>query len=892
MTKVVYRIKGTGRRQIPGRALAPGAVFLFTIFTLVTLPVGQLFAQQNNGGIGQEPGDGTTQPSSDPSGLIGLRIREIIFQGLINVRERDIRALRDNNVGQELSDEIIRNIIVDAFNFESFSNVELAYEQTSPNTVRLYIKFEEKKLVSKILFPGRSTLLSQGKLREAIQLQERESFYEESAVRADERRIESAYFEKGALNTTVRSSIEENPRKPNSVVVYFHINEGGRLRIIGVDFIGSSYTKSKLFGSRGPGGNPLNYKADIFFFPKNYVARNIEDDRQIYESFYHSEGYLDMRVSRVEEVLSRVSRTKLEVSKTRVARTKYLKLIYHIEEGPRYSYDSLTFEGNELFSTGELLTLFSMKKGEPFNLTDFNASVAAIQQRYISLGYAQTQVVPVEQKDGSKLTVSYAIKILESKVRNRIESIEIEGNTLTKDYVVLREIPLKPGDIFNGAELRRSIENLIYTRYFESVDPEIIQGSAPNLIRIILHVAEGQTLNVSAGLRISPSAVEGSFPISGTFQLSDSNFLGRGYSLGTSLELGVSNQNIQVQFGNPRVFGSIVGVGISLGFNHSLGAGIPQDMDGNGILDPFRTRKEFEEASATQISQYLRSYGMRNENSSFNLGLNASLNWRIPIFNQYSRLSLSSGYRTSVSYADYDNNIFRPLNERTRKNFQTWLFSDTLNFGMSWSTTDVPVEPSRGVLLSQRFTLGGLAPTNENIYYLQSRSALDFYIPIVEATASRSDYVFRLIFHFGTSFSILLRHPWQNQEPDAQFYGSRLLRYTMLNRGSWAYDYGRALWTTTAELRYPIIPRILSLDLFIDALLLWRELSRIGSSSIDDFRFTVGFGPRLTIPQLPLAIYITKNFRFENGILNGNPEPENFTMTEGWAFSFVLSIQF
>ena len=840
----------------------------------------------------KEPSLSIGDIQNEPSKFFGMTIRDIVFQGLINIRERNMRILRENNLGQTLSADRVGNIIIDTFNLEYFANVELAYEAITQNSMRLYIIVEEKKQISAIQFQGRSSLLSRGKIKDAIQLRALESFYDEALVRQDERNIEAAYSEKGVLNTVVYSSVVADPKRPNAVMVTFFINEGERLRIVGVDFIGNSYRKGRLLNAQGAGGIPLNYKADIFFFPKDYVARNIEDDRKTYEAFYRSEGYLDMKVSRVEEILFRVSRTKQRISQNRVAQTKFLRLVYHIDEGPRYLYDGININGNTLFSKVELESLFTLKKGEPFNMSLFNAGVASLQQKYISLGYAQTQIVPVEKKDTTQLTIAYEIKILESKVRNRIESIEVQGNTLTKDYVVLREIPLKVGDIFNGAELRRGIENLFYTRFFENIEPEITQGSSPGLIRIVLRVTEGQTLNVSAGLRISPSPVKGAFPISGTFQLSENNFLGRGYSLGTGLELGVNSQDIKLQFGNPRVFGSRIGLGISFGFNHSLNNGISQDLDGNGILDPFQSKEEFENASATYISSLINSLGMKTETSAITLGINGSILWRIPILNRYSRLELSSGYRTGIRYVDYDNDAYRPLDSRTRANFQKWLFNDTFNIGLGWGTTDLPSEPNRGIAVQQKWTLGGLVPSEENIYYVQSRTSFDVYIPLIEAHARQSNYVFRLIFHLGTSFNILLNHPWGKQVPNVQLHGSQLLRYTILNRGSWSYDYGRAFWSNTAELRYPILPNILTAELFIDALLLWRELEQIKNTNIDDFRFTIGFGPRLTIPQLPLAIYITKNFRFENGRLNGAPEPDNPTMSTGWAFSLVFNIRF
>ncbi len=844
----------------------------------------------------EEPKEKEGKIIAEPDEFIGMLIRQVVFSGLINVQERDIKVLRQNNLNKELSPDVISNTIVDAFNLEYFSNVELKYQKMGSNEVRLYIEVEEKKRISRIVFEGRSSLLSRDKINEAIQLQERESFYDQAILRADERRIEAAYFNKGALNTTVSSAVQNDPSRANSIIITFFINEGERLRITGVDFIGSSYSKTKLFSARGLASQPINYKADIFFFSKDYVARDIEDDRAIYEAFYRSEGYLDMRIIRVEEILFRVSRRKLKVSKNmerKIASTKYLKLVYHIEEGRQYQYDGVTISGNELYNNDELLQLFTLEKGQPFNSSVFNASIAALQQKYISLGYAQTQIVPREKKDTLQQKVSYEIQIIESKVRNRIESIEIKGNTLTKDYVILREIPLQPGDIFNSAELRRGLESLAYTRFFESVEPEILQGSSPGLLRIILHVTEGQTLNISAGVRIAPSAVKGSFPISGTLQLGEQNFLGRGYSLATNLEMGVNLQKVQLSFGNSRVFGTNLGISASLGFTHSKTEGIAQDLDGNGVRDPFLNDDEFGKASATIVSRALQDFGMSKETSNISLGLNSSLIWRIPILNQYSRLTFSNGYSTNLSYVDYDNNVFRPFNDRTRANYQTWLFSDTFHLGLRWSTTDLPSEPNRGISLAQRFIIAGLIPTHENIYYLKSRSSMDLYLSLIEIYAKNNNYVFRLIFYLGTSFHILLEHPSPNAEkPDAQFYGSQLLRYTTLNRGSWSYDYGIALWRNTAELRYPLLPSILTIDLFFDALLVWRSLDKIRHTSIDDFRFTLGFGPRLTIPQLPLAIYITKSFRTENGKINGNPEPKNNVMTNGWAFSFVFNIQF
>lgn len=876
--------------QIPSIARSSAALLLrrFAVCILalscLLLPASALFSQDS-----APPQENL---SSSPDAFIGKRIEVVDFRGLINIREADIRTLRDNFLYKTLDSNLVGTMLVDAFNYDYFSLVELRYANYGSNGVRIVFQFTERPKVSRVLYEGRSSSVSKQDIDDVIQIRGGETFFDEGMLEPDERAIENLYRDKGFLNTRVSSSFSEDPKRPNRITVTFFINEGERLQVVGVDFVGSSFSKAKLFGARDPSGRPLEYRTTVFFLTKPYSQRNISDDIRNYENFYRNEGYLDMRVTRVDEVLQSVSRTKRQISGAQTAQNTKIRLVFNIEEGPRYNYNGVNISGNILYSKEELESIFSMKKGDPFKMNAFRAAMQLLQDKYVSLGYTQTQIIPVERKDTARRTVSYDIQILENKVRSRIESIDVAGNDFTKDYIILRDIPLKRGDVFNARELRRGLENLYYSRLFETVEPEILPGSAPDLVRIIIHVTEANTTNITAGLTLTPTVRASEFPVSGKFQFNESNFLGRAYNFGVQLQVGTTSQTAQVNFANSRLFGSNFGLGLSLTYAHSLNSNIAQDLDGNGILDPYLTLNAYQNSSTDQLSNFLQLFGMDTESHSFSLGINDGLQWRIPIFNRLSRLNIFNSYQFRFNFLTYDQDVFRPLDSRSRTNYNTWLFNDTFSLGATWSTTDLPNEANRGINVSQSFTLGGLLPTDNNINYLTSKTGLDVYIPLLELSSLESDYVFRIILYLHTGLDLLLAHPWSPQALNVQNYGSQLQRFTSGNKGSWSYDYGEALWTNSIQFRFPLVPQIFTFDIFFDALLLWRNTDQIANTTFDDFRFTVGFGPRLVIPQLPLAIYISKNFRSKNGKLDGNPEPGNVSMDNGWALSLVFNLPF
>lgn len=284
------------------------------------------------------------------------------------------------------------------------------------------------------------------------------------------------------------------------------------------------------------------------------------------------------------------------------------------------------------------------------------------------------------------------------------------------------------------------------------------------------------------------------------------------------------------------------------------------------------------------LSQNFEIYGGQAESHVLNSKGSLGYTWPLPIGLQIARLQLSSTYSVKLSYLDYDREVVRPLDNRVRANYQSFLYGDVIGARLAFDTRDVPQNPISCLILSQLFTLGGLLPTDLNNYYLISRSRFDFYLPIIDSPVA-DNWNFTLGFSFHTGFSVLLQHPFKPTELNVRENGIAISSFT-IGRG-WEPAFGELLWESSFTVAWLLVRQIINLELFFDVIGLWRDKNHFLKSRIDDYRFALGFGPRLTLPQLPIGIYLVKLFRFEEGRLNAVPE---IGIGDGWAVSINFKL--
>jgi len=181
-----------------------------------------------------------------------------------------------------------------------------------------------------------------------------------------------------------------------------------------------------------------------------------------------------------------------------------------------------------------------------------------------------------------------------------VNRIDVRGNLRTKDVVVRREMRIFPGETFDGAKIRRSIERLYNLGYFEEVNVETEPTGAPNREDLVVQVKEAKTGSFSFGGGFS--SVD---RIVGLVELEQRNFdwrnapqfVGGGQDLRFRVEIGTVRRFFDISFTEPWFLGRPLAFGVDA-FNRTrlrsrnLGLAFEEERRGGGL----RLGKEISES--------------------------------------------------------------------------------------------------------------------------------------------------------------------------------------------------------------------------------------------------------------------------------------------------------
>ena len=169
-----------------------------------------------------------------------------------------------------------------------------------------------------------------------------------------------------------------------------------------------------------------------------------------------------------------------------------------IHEGNKFVFRNITFSGNTIYPTELLSKHLRINKGDPYNRTlletnlTYNPSGTDITSMYMDNGYLFFNATPVEVGVEND-SIDIEIRIIEGK-QARIRNVIVEGNTITNDKVIMRELHTRPGDLFSRDAIMRSRRELATLGYFkeESIMPDAKPNDQDGTVDIIYKVEEGQ----------------------------------------------------------------------------------------------------------------------------------------------------------------------------------------------------------------------------------------------------------------------------------------------------------------------------------------------------------------------------------------------------------------
>ena len=340
--------------------------------------------------------------------------------------------------------------------------------------------------------------------------------------------IEELYKDKNYHNVKVTFEIQE--QKNNQADLEFTVNEGGKVRIKKIAFVGNeAYPDKKLKG--------IMKTAEKGFFSwitesGDLNKENLTQDVARLAAYYQNNGYIQ----------AKVGDPQIEFKEN------WIYITIKIDEGPRFKVGTVDIEGDLVLSRAELLAKLKINDEEYYNRETLRSDVLVLSDLYADEGYANADIRPQIKRNLDQLEVDI---VLNANKGNLVyfEKIIISGNTKTRDKVIRRQLKIYEQDVYSGRRLKQGVQNLHRLDYFEEVKVNTTKGSTDDSMILKIDVKEKPTGAFTFGGGYS--GAEGAF-ISGS--VNQRNLFGRGQTLALKAELGEVAQRYTLSFTEPWTF--------------------------------------------------------------------------------------------------------------------------------------------------------------------------------------------------------------------------------------------------------------------------------------------------------------------------------------------------
>jgi outer membrane protein insertion porin family len=363
------------------------------------------------------------------------------------IRKRRNEPLTDGTLAE------IRKSVREKLSDEMYLTADLIGPQVSVNAdeSEAQLKFTVDRPVQyKLDFRGNSKF-SNRKLEASLDLI---NFHSSNPNIAPElaTKIKNFYLSEGFARVEVQGEEILSDKKFQTTLA-LQITEGPLVKIKSLNFTGrysqSEDTYRKILKENAP---PLLKKMIYNREDLEAAFKNLKIERQ-------NQGYFRAKVVS--------SRTTYNKERDQVSIT------VNLDEGPLTIVQKVGFEGNTAYPTDQLAELLGFQINRPLKLKDLDEAILKFKNHYHNSGFLEMTLLNENEdlvtynEDNTLATLNF--KVFEGP-QIVVGSILIEGATITKEFVILKELEFKVGDILTPQNLEESIGRLQRVGHFNSVD--------------------------------------------------------------------------------------------------------------------------------------------------------------------------------------------------------------------------------------------------------------------------------------------------------------------------------------------------------------------------------------------------------------------------------------
>ncbi len=513
----------------------------------------------------------------------GERIILLDVQGAKTIAKETILAKVRSQPGSPYQEAIVSDDIRRLFALGYFTDVRADVEPLEDG-LKLILVVVEKPTIGAIEIEG-NRFLARPRLVELFAVKPGE-LYDPRKVKEGIELIKAEYVRKGFSQPEIVSRMERD-EAANTATLSLVIDEGARTRIRQILVEGNQAFSDRRIRKL------LKTKRRRWFLPGVYQEQVLEEDLERVRAFYRTQGYQDVDVTKAVY---------------RDPSGKGLVIHLKVTEGLQHRVGQVAISGAVLFPEREIRQIIRLKPGAVFSQDALQEDLRLIKQYYGDRGYIHADVAPDPQLDQATKRVNLTYHLTERELVY-VNRIEVQGNLRTKDTVIRRELRIDPGDAFNGASIRKSLDRLYNLGFFEEVSVDTQPTDDPAREDLLVQVKEAKTGSFSFGGGFS--SVD---RLVGLVELEQRNFdlwnfptfTGAGQDLRLRAEIGTVRRFFDLTFTEPWLFGHPLSFGIDA-FNRTrlrsrnLGLGFEEEQRGAGV----RLGKEFIDAITVTLSYQL-----------------------------------------------------------------------------------------------------------------------------------------------------------------------------------------------------------------------------------------------------------------------------------------------
>ncbi|MEW9624101.1 outer membrane protein assembly factor BamA [Rhodanobacter geophilus] len=461
-------------------------------------------------------------------------ISDIRIDGLSRISAGTVFNYLPISRGDRMTDAVAQRAIRALYQTKFFSDVEMERDGNI-----LVIKVTERPSIAKLTIRGNKDIKTDDLMKglKSIGLAEGETF-DRLALDNVQQELIRQYYNRGKYSVSVIPHVVRLER--NRVAIDVEIREGQVAKIKEINIAGNHAYTDKQIRSDFELGTP-NWMS---WYSKNdqYSQEKLKGDLEKLQSYYMNRGYADFGVDSTQVTIAPDKQS--------------MYIAADVKEGEIYKIADVKLLGTLVLPEATLRQLVFVKPGEVFNRGAIENSTKAIKALLANIGYAYAKVTPYPKLDKDKRTVDLTLYI-EPGQRVYVRRVIFEGNTLTEDNVMRRQMRQLEGSWYSQAAIDRSKIRLQQLGYFKKVDVDkkLVPGSSDQ-VDVTVKVEEQSAGSLQFGVGYSQYS-----GIILSASVSQRNLFGTGDSASISGERSSYYTRFDVNYYNPFLTDNGVGIG-------------------------------------------------------------------------------------------------------------------------------------------------------------------------------------------------------------------------------------------------------------------------------------------------------------------------------------------